>query len=140
MRIDYNLFTVFWIHPNSNATKIRPPTTIDQNGHCWWASSHLSIRYSNVTSTPITEISFKQISFNMKIAKKKVIFRNSLVNLIIDLERPLEKILENGKDIIIKFQNTPGCYDSRSYEINFPYYKGGSHEESFVWRTNFSGP
>ena len=65
----------------------------------------------------------------MKIAKKKVRMRTPLVNPIIDLGRPLEKVLKKGKYIAIKCHNTPGDNDSGSYEINFPYYGGGSPEE-----------
>ena len=45
---------------------------------------------------------FKQISFNIKIAKKKVRMQSPLVNPIIDLERPLEKVLKKGEYIAIK--------------------------------------
>ena len=51
-----------------------------------------------------------------------------LVNLIIDLERPLEKVLKKGEHIAIKHHNTPGNNDSGSYEINLSYYGGGSPE------------
>ena len=37
--------------------------------------------------------------------------------------------------------NTLGDTDSRSYEINRPYYRGGSPEECLVWKDNISaGP
>ena len=49
-----------------------------------------------------------------------------LVNLIIDLERPLEKRA-------IKCHNTPADNDSGSYEITLSYYGGGSPEEWRVW-------
>ena len=62
----------------------------------------------------------------MKIAKKKVRMQTPLVNLIIDLERPLKK---NGAYITVKCHNTPGDNDSGSYEINLPYYGGGTPEE-----------
>ena len=75
-----------------------------------------------------------QISFNMKIAKKKVRIQTPLVNPIIDLERPLEKVLKIGEYIAIKCNNTPGDNDSGSYEINPPYYEGGSPEDCLVWR------
>ena len=51
----------------------------------------------------------------MKIAKKKGRIQSPLVNPIIDLESPLEKILNKGKYIAIKFHNTPGDNDSGSY-------------------------
>ena len=38
-----------------------------------------------------------QKSFNIKIAKKKVRIKTPLVNPIIDLERPLEKVLKKGE-------------------------------------------
>ena len=70
----------------------------------------------------------------MKIAKKKVRITSPLVNPIIDLERPLEKVLKKGEYIAIKCHNTPGDNDSGSYEINFPYYGGGTPEEWLVWK------
>ena len=51
---------------------------------------------------------FKQNSFNVKIAKKKVMSSTSLVNPIIGLERPLEKILRKGEYKVIKCHYTPG--------------------------------
>ena len=70
----------------------------------------------------------------MKIAKKKVRMQTPLVNPIIDMERPLEKLLKKGELIEIKHHNTPGHNDSGSYEINLPYYRGGSPEEWLVWK------
>ena len=43
-----------------------------------------------------------------------------LANPIIDLERPIEKILKKGENIAIKCHNTRGDNDSESYEINLP--------------------
>ena len=57
-----------------------------------------------------------------------------LVNPIINLERPLKKVLKKGKYIAIKSHNTPSDNDSWSYEINLPYYGGGSPEEWLVWK------
>ena len=74
----------------------------------------------------------KQISFNMKIAKKKFIMRSPLVNPIIVLERPPEKILKKGEYIVIKCHNTPGDNDSRFHETNIPYYGGGPAEEWLI--------
>ena len=65
----------------------------------------------------------------MKIAKKKVGMQTLLVSPIIDLERLLEKVLKKGEYIVIKRHNTSGDYDSGSYEINLPYYEGGSPEK-----------
>ena len=70
----------------------------------------------------------------MKIAKKKVRITTPLANPIIDLERPLEKVLKKGEYIAIKCHNTPGDNDSGSYEINILYYGGGSSEELLVWK------
>ena len=70
----------------------------------------------------------------MKIAKKKVRIQSPLFNPIINLERPLEKVLKKGKYISIKFHNIPGDNDSGSYEINLSYYGGGLPEEWFVWK------
>ena len=69
-----------------------------------------------------------------KIAKKKVKITSPLLIPIINLERPLEKVLEKGEYIAIKSHNTPGVTDSGSYEINLPYYGGGSPEEWLVWK------
>ena len=70
----------------------------------------------------------------MKITKKKVRMQTPLVNPIIDLERPLEKVLKKGEYIAIKCHNTPGDNNYGSYEINLPYYGGGSREECLVWK------
>ena len=51
---------------------------------------------------------------------------------IINLEKPLEKILKKGKYIAIKRHNFRGDDDGGSYEINLPYYGGGSPEDWFV--------
>ena len=56
--------------------------------------------------------------------------QSPLVNLIIDLERPLEN--QKGEYIAIKCHNTPGDNDSGSYEINLSCYGGGSPEEWLV--------
>ena len=56
------------------------------------------------------------------------------VNPIIDLERPLEKILKKVEYIAIKCHNTPGDNDSGSYKFNPPYYWWGSPEEWLVWK------
>ena len=70
----------------------------------------------------------------MKIAKKKVRIQSPLVNPIIDLERPLEKMLKKGEYKTIKCHNTPCDDNSGCYEINLPYYRGGSPEECLVWK------
>ena len=57
-----------------------------------------------------------------------------LVNPIIKLERPLEKVLKKGEYIAIKCHNTPGDNNFWSYEINLPYYGGGSPGEWLVWK------
>ena len=62
----------------------------------------------------------------MKIAIKKGRMQTPLVSPIIDLERP------KGEYIAIECHNTPGDNDSRYYEINLPYYGGGSPEEWLV--------
>ena len=48
-----------------------------------------------------------------------------LANLIINLERTLEKVLKKGEYIVTKCHNTPGNNGSGSYEISLPYYGGG---------------
>ena len=52
------------------------------------------------------DIHFLQKPFNMKIAKKKVRMRTPLVNLIINLESLLEKVVKKGKYKAIKYHNT----------------------------------
>ena len=56
------------------------------------------------------------------------------MNSVINLKRPLEKILEKGEYIVIKCHNTPGDNDSGSYEVNLPNYGGGTPEEWLVWK------
>ena len=68
----------------------------------------------------------------MKIAKKKV--RMQIPLPIINLERPLGKVLKKEEYIAIKCHNNPGDDDSGSYEINLPYYGGGTPEELLVWK------
>ena len=68
----------------------------------------------------------------MKIAKKKVRVQTLLVNPIIDLKRPLEKVLKKGEYIAIKVHNTPDDNDSGFYKIDLPYYTGGSPKEWLV--------
>ena len=53
----------------------------------------------------------------MKSTRKIVKFITPFVNLIIDLEISIEKILKNDGFIAIKYQNTFGYNDSRSFEI-----------------------
>ena len=59
--------------------------------------------------------------------------QSPLVISIIDLERPLEKVLNKREYITIECHNTPGDNDSGSYEINLLYYGGGSPEKWLVW-------
>ena len=63
----------------------------------------------------------------MKIAKKKVKMQTLLVNPIINLERPLEKVLKKGEYIAIKCHITLGDNDSGSYIINLPYYNNNKY-------------
>ena len=70
----------------------------------------------------------------MKGAKKKVRLQTPLVNPIIKLEMMLGKVLKKGEYIAIKYNNTPGDNNSGSYEINLPYYRGGTPEEWLVWK------
>ena len=86
------------------------------------------------------KLSLNQISFNMKIAKKKFKFQTTLVKPIIDRERPLEKMLKKGGCLVIKCYNTPGGYYSGSYEINLSYYGGGSPGECFFGKTYYLRP
>ena len=70
----------------------------------------------------------------MKIIKKKVQFRSTFVNSIINLDRPPEKILKWKVYIEFKWNNTPNNNDSGSYEINLTYYGEGSPEEWVVYK------
>ena len=70
----------------------------------------------------------------MKIAKKKVRMQTPLVNQIINLVTPLEKVPKKEEHIAIKCHDTSIYSDSVSYEINLPYYGGGSPEEWVVWK------
>ena len=45
-------------------------------------------------------------------------------------------MLNKGDYIAIKCRNTPSVTDSGSYEINLPYYGGGTPEEWFIWKDN----
>ena len=100
------------------------------------ASSYLSIGYNNITSCEDRESNtikhFTQKSLNVKIAKKNARMQTRLVNPIINLEKPFEKVLKKEEYIAIKYQNTPGDNDSWSYESNLHYYGGGSPEEWLV--------
>ena len=60
--------------------------------------------------------------------------RTPLVNPITKLERLVETILKKGNYIFIKRHDTPGDDESGFYEINLPYYGGGSPEEELVWK------
>ena len=46
----------------------------------------------------------------------------------------MKRYSKKGEYIAIKCHNTPGDSDSGSYEINLPYYGGGSPEEWLVWK------
>ena len=60
--------------------------------------------------------------------------QSPLVNPIIDLERPLDKVLKKGEYIAIKCNDNHDDNDSGSYEIDLPYYGGGSSKEWLVWK------
>ena len=68
----------------------------------------------------------------MKIVKNKARIQSPLVNPIIDLERLLEKVHKKSECKAIKCHKAPGDNDSGSYEVNLPYYGGGSPEEWLV--------
>ena len=120
------------------SSKIKPPHNNRPKRLLLKATSYLSIVHSKITSCKSRDsnnhILFQANIINMKIAKKKVRIQTPLLNSIIDLERPLEKVLSKGEYMAIKCHNTPGDNDSGSYEINLPYYRGGSPEERFVWK------
>ena len=58
--------------------------------------------------------------------------QSQLVNPIINLDRPLEKVLKKGEHIAIECHNTAGDNNSGSYEINLPYNEGESPEKWLV--------
>ena len=128
MKIDYHLLTIFEHDQTRNQrTKINTPKTIDQNSNCSRACSYLSIGHSNVTSPQIAEIAteyFSAKTFNMKIDKKKVRIQLPLVNPIIELIWPLEKVLKIDECTVIKCHNNPNDNDSGSYDIDLPHYGG----------------
>ena len=70
-----------------------------------------------------THPTFRQISFDMTIPKKKGRMQSTLVKKIIDLERLLVRVLEKGEDVAIKCHNTPVDNDFGYYEINLPYFE-----------------
>ena len=65
-------------------------------------------------------------SIKHKIAKKKIRIQTPLIN------KGAWKGVRKDNYKAIKFQNTPSDNDSGSYEINLPYYGGGSPEERLV--------
>ena len=75
--------------------QIQPPYNNRPKWLLLQASSNLRIGYTSCKGRESNTIQyFKQKSFNMKIAKKKARMQSPLVNPIIDLERPLEKVLK----------------------------------------------
>ena len=66
--------------------------------------------------------------------------QSPLVNPIIDVERPLEKILKKGEYIAIKCHNTPGDNDTGSYEINPPTMEEDYLRSGLSGKTNYSRP
>ena len=55
-----------------------------------------------------------------------------LVNPIINLESSFEKVFKKGEYIAIKCHNTSDDTHYKFYEINLPYYGGGTPEEWIV--------
>ena len=129
----HNILSTTKLKIKKNKNKPPPPSAVvDQKLAPISAQGIVTLLPANCrdSSNPI----FVQKSCNIKIAKKKVRIKSPLVNPIIDLQRPFEKMLEKGKYTVIKFHNTPGNNDSRSYEINLFYYGGGSPEEWLIWK------
>ena len=77
---------------------------------------------------------FKQISFNMKIAKKSMGNQSPLVSPKSTWKSQLRRFSKKGECIAIKYHNTTGDNNSGSYEINLPYYGAGSAKEWLVWK------
>ena len=138
MKINFHLLIIFWVWPSSNNNNNQPPPLTNNRPKqlLLEASSYHSIGQSNITSCEGRDSNniqhFTQISFNMKIVKKMVRMQTPIVNPIIDLERPLEKVIKKGEYIAIKCHNTASDHDNGSNEINLPYYGGVSPEEWLV--------
>ena len=105
------------------------------------ASSYLSIGHSNVTSLHIAEIGthspFKQISFNMKIAKKKIRMQTPLVNPIINLERPLKwlRILWDQPPLLWRRIIWGVAYPERqtTQGLRWPKHQSGAVKAHICW-------
>ena len=138
MTLYYHLLTIFKYDQCQKSKKQKqPPHNNRPKRLLLEASSYLSIGHSNVTPANFrysNKPSFVQKLFNMTIAKKKERIQSPLVNPIINLKRLRDMVPKEGYYIAIKCHNTPGDNDSGSYEINLPYYGGGSPEEWLFWK------
>ena len=133
----HNILSTTKLEISNKKTTPPPHTTIDQNGYyCNLApiSAYGIAMLLPAKAEIATHPSFVQKLCNIKIAKKKVRMQTPLVNPIIDMERPFEKVLKKGEYIAIKCHNNLGDNESGSYEISLHYYGGGSPEEWFVWK------
>ena len=68
----------------------------------------------------------------MKIAKRKLKKNTHLVNSIINLKRPIEKVLEKGNYIATKYHDAFGEMDSEIYEDHLSYYGGNICDECLI--------
>ena len=66
--------------------------------------------------------------------------QSPFVNPIINLERPLEKVLKKREYIAIKCHSTPSDNDYGSYEINLPIMEEDHLKNDLSGKTNFSRP
>ena len=74
----------------------------------------------------------------MNIAKKKMKIQSLLVNPIIDLESPLEKVLKQGEYIAIKCYDTPNDKDTESYRSTSPTIEDNHLRNGLSRKTNYS--
>ena len=140
MKINYCLLTIFRVLPNSRQKQQKQPPPNNRPNRLLLKLAPISV-YSIVILFPAncrdSKIHFRKKLFNMKIAKKKVRIQTPLVNPIIDLERPLEKMLKKGGYTAITYHNTPRDNDSVSYEISLPYNGGESPEQWLMMTASY---
>ena len=98
------------------------------------ASSYFKKRYSNIASPKIVEIMKKTLAniITIKISHEKANISTALVDLIINLGRPVENELEKDNYIAIKWNNIPDKIDSGNHEIHLPTF-----EQWLLWREKF---
>ena len=76
----------------------------------------------------------------MKIAKKKVRMQTPIVNAIINLERPLEKVLKTGEYIAIKCHTTLEIITQDFMRLTFLTMEEEHLKSDLSGNTNYSRP